>query len=225
MDVIQILLWIACAAEAYLLGSISFAYVVGKLVVRRDIRKYGSGNAGATNMTRNFGWKLGLVTFIGDIGKGVLAVLIGFWIAGSLGMSIAAVAVVAGHNWPVFFEFRGGKGVATTLGAAFVLMPWPAVGLLVVAGVVIVLCKFVSVGSLVGALMLLIFGIVLPLSLAERIAVIILCALVVISHRENIGRLIAGTETKMTLGKGRPKRRREKSAKPAPAVQHPEQQP
>ena len=223
MDVIQILLWIACAAEAYLLGSISFAYVVGKLVVRRDIRKYGSGNAGASNMTRNFGWKLGLLTFLGDIGKGILATLIGFWIAGSLGMSIAAVAVVAGHNWPVFFEFRGGKGVSTTLGAAFVLMPWPALGLMVVAGIVIITCRFVSVGSLVGALLLLISGIVFPLPLAERIAVIILCALVVISHRENIGRLLAGTETKMTFGKGHPKKRKEKSAKQPSAVQRQEQ--
>lgn len=209
MDFITILLWLACAVGAYLLGSISFAYVVGKVVVRRDIRKYGSGNAGASNMTRNFGWKLGLVTFLGDILKGSAAVLLGGLIAGNLGMCIAAVCAVVGHNWPVFFEFRGGKGIATTLGVACVLMPWQALGVLVAAGILIIATKRVSIGSLAGALLLAIGAFVFfPNSLPLHISILILFALAVFSHRENIGRLIKGTEPKMSLKRARPRRRR-----------------
>jgi glycerol-3-phosphate acyltransferase PlsY len=212
MDFIKILLWLACAVQAYLLGSISFAYVIGKLVVRRDIRKYGSGNAGASNMTRNFGWKLGLVTFIGDIAKGSGAALIGFAIAGNTGMAIGAVFAVVGHNWPVFFDFRGGKGISTTLGALFVLMPWQALICLGVAGILIITLRYVSVASLIGALLMVVAGFIFTVDLSIHIALAILFALAVFSHRENIVRLAKGTENKMTFGKGRPrKRRKEKS--------------
>lgn len=220
MDWMKVLLWIACAVQAYLLGSVSFAYIVGKLVIRRDIRKYGSGNAGATNMTRNFGWKLGLVTFIGDIFKGSIAVWIGSLIDPVYGAYIGAVFAVAGHNWPVFFEFRGGKGAATTLGVMLMLFPLQALGIFALSAIFIILTKFVSVGSLAGAVFMLAVGFIFyPGNLPMLICLLILFVFVVFSHRENIKRLANGTESKMILSKARPKKvRKDKEAKGQPAV-------
>lgn len=227
MDFVKILLWVACAVQAYLLGSVSFAYVIGKIVMRRDIRKYGSGNAGASNMTRNFGWKLGLLTFVCDIAKGAIAVLIGGLIGGTqgaysanLGAYIAAVFAVAGHNWPVFFGFRGGKGAATTLGVLFTLMPLQGLGILILSGILIAITMRVSVGSLSGAVLMVVSSFVFfPNDLAFQICSIFLCALVIFSHRENIKRILNGTESKMTFGKGKPERiKKDKSKKVKHAV-------
>lgn len=233
MDIIKIFLWVACAVQAYLLGSISFAYVIGKIVMRRDIRKYGSGNAGASNMTRNFGWKLGLLTFVCDIAKGVIAVLIGGLIGGTqgaysanLGAYIAAVFAVAGHNWPIFFSFRGGKGAATTLGVLLTLIPLQGLGILAIAGILIAITRHVSVGSLFGAALMVVSAFIFfPNDLPFQVCSIILCALAVFSHRENIKRIINGTESKMTFGKGKPeriKKSKEKKVKTAVGIQRQE---
>ncbi len=213
MDWIKLLLWIACAVQAYILGSISFAYILGKLFIRRDIRKYGSGNAGATNMTRSFGWKLGLPTFIMDILKGSLGVWIGSLIDPVYGPYIGAVFAVAGHNWPVFFEFRGGKGAATTLGVVLVLVPLESLGMIVLIIAIIILSRMVSVGSLSGAVFIMADGFIFHLGNPPMlICMIMLSALLVFSHRENIKRLLSGTESKMSFGKARPKKARGEKA-------------
>jgi glycerol-3-phosphate acyltransferase PlsY len=220
LDWIKVLLWIACAVQAYLLGSVSFAYILGKLFIRRDIRKYGSGNAGATNMTRNFGWKLGLLTFICDILKGSAGAWIGSLIDPVYGAYIGAVFAVAGHNWPVFFEFRGGKGAATTLGVALVLMPLEALCVIALVGLIILLTRTVSIGSIAGSALLIVVGFVFyPGNLPLQICAILLCGLVVFSHRENIKRLANGTESKMSFkGKAKPKKLKTNSSEGQPAV-------
>ena len=109
---------------AYLLGSVSFSIVVVRLIARKDIRQEGSGNAGATNVVRNHGWKAGLIVGFLDVAKGAAAVLAMLAITGDPRyLAAASFAVVLGHVFPVFFRFRGGKGVATTVGAFLVLAP------------------------------------------------------------------------------------------------------
>ncbi|HSH36477.1 glycerol-3-phosphate acyltransferase, partial [Schnuerera sp.] len=109
---------------AYLLGSFSSAYVLGKILMKTDIRAHGSGNAGTTNALRVFGKKVGALTFILDILKGVLAVYIGSMIMNYNGKLIAGIFVVIGHNWPIFFKFKGGRGIATSFGVLLSLY-WP----------------------------------------------------------------------------------------------------
>ena len=106
------LLYLACAALGYLLGNVQFAVIISRLKYKDDVRNHGSGNAGSTNMLRVFGLSSGLITFLGDLLKGILGVLIGRWIAGEVGGYICALFVVLGHDFPVFLRFKGGKGVA-----------------------------------------------------------------------------------------------------------------
>ena len=101
------------AVSAYLLGSVNVAIIITKLFMRKDVRKYGSHNAGATNVARSFGLPLGIATMLGDFGKTVLSMLIGRWVLGDNGMLMAAGACIIGHCFPVYFRFKGGKGVAT----------------------------------------------------------------------------------------------------------------
>jgi glycerol-3-phosphate acyltransferase PlsY len=101
---------------SYFIGNISFAYILGKIFAKKDVREYGSGNAGATNAFRTFGKKVGALVFLGDVLKGVAAVLLGRYLGGQTGAYIAGAFVIIGHNWPVLLSFKGGKGVATTIG-------------------------------------------------------------------------------------------------------------
>lgn len=188
------------AVPAYLLGCIS----TGLILSRRekvDIRSLGSKSTGATNMTRVMGLRLGLATFLGDFLKAVLAVLLGLWVASSVGGMVAGLAVVLGHNWPVFYRFKGGKGVACSIAVLFLMVPMEAAIAGALGILAIVLTKYVSLGSLVflGVSALLIpftkgiwpygvWGIVLFLIAAYR-------------HRSNIGRLIEGKENKFTMSK------------------------
>ncbi|MBQ6540563.1 MAG: glycerol-3-phosphate acyltransferase, partial [Oscillospiraceae bacterium] len=109
---------IIIAAAAYLLGSISIAVLLSRFVKHEDVREKGSGNAGATNVARVYGFKFGLATLFGDVAKTLVAALIGFLLMGKPGISIACAACIIGHCWPVFFGFKGGKGVA--VGAAII---------------------------------------------------------------------------------------------------------
>ena len=102
----KLLIYAAIALGAYLIGSISPALIISRLVEKTDVRKYGSGNAGATNMVRNFGWLPGLATFALDMLKGATAVLLGKWAGGEMGEAVAAVAAVLGHSYPIYYGFR-----------------------------------------------------------------------------------------------------------------------
>jgi glycerol-3-phosphate acyltransferase PlsY len=154
----EILLLIAIAMSGYLLGSVSFAYILSTVALKRDIRKYGSGNAGTANMLRNFGWKLGIPTFLGDTLKGVLACYIGQVIGATfehalLGACVGAVFAVIGHTYPVFLKFKGGKGIATTLGIILFLYPGVNIWVLVISLVIIAVFARVSAGSVVGIIL------------------------------------------------------------------------
>ncbi len=182
---------------AYLLGSISPSILLGRLK-GVDIRKEGSGNAGTTNTLRVLGKKAALVTLLADVAKGALAVFLGS-LAGSTCAYICAAAVMAGHIWPVFFGFKGGKGVATAAGAVLVINWRMALLLLLVALVLTVLSKRMSVGSIGAAVGLPIASVFMekgfwPYALAMALVVII-------KHRGNIKRLIAGEEPKLNFKK------------------------
>jgi len=183
----------------YFVGCINFAYIIGRFKEHIDIRDYGSGNSGTTNAIRVMGWKLGMITFFGDLLKCVLAYVI---VANIFDNSIyglyAGFGAVFGHNWPVFLKFRGGKGIAATLGLIYAV-DWRA-GLIVnvVVAIVIFTTKYVSLGSiLLVAMMPVVFYFFKDGNL-EYVAVgIILAVIAIYRHKANIGRLINGNENKL----------------------------
>ncbi len=183
------------ALISYFLGNISTSYILGKTSAKIDIRNHGSGNAGTTNVLRILGKKAALITFLGDALKGSLAVYIGLKIGGRDIALISAVFVVLGHDWPVVLKFRGGKGVATTIGAIMVINPLQAIISLLLGIIIIYTTRYVSLGSMLGVctLPLLTFFV----GKNEFIVSIILTILILFTHRENIKRLIKGKERKI----------------------------
>lgn len=193
---------ILSAAIAYLLGSISFSYLISKSFKHEDIRSKGSGNAGTANMLRNYGWKLGLATLAGDLLKGVLAALIGLWLAGRPGMFLGAVFAVIGHNYPVFLKFRGGKGIATGLGALLVVQPLASMIIFAVGVVLVLITRIMSVGSLFGLIASAVVGCFISGGdWMWNVTVIIIAVLGLWAHRGNIERLLRGDERHLNLRK------------------------
>ena len=186
----EIAKYIAAAAAGYLLGSVSASVLLSKLAFRRDVRAEGSGNAGATNVARVFGMWAGIATLLADVGKTVLAILLGQWLAGDMGLCIAGIACILGHCWPMYFHFRGGKGVS--VGAAIGLMiDWRVfVIIFIVFFVTFALCQLVSAVALPVAACLL--GVTTP----KLVLAIVTGVLVIFMHRGNIQRLLHGTEAK-----------------------------
>ena len=191
---------------SYLIGSVNSSILISKMVTGKDIRQSGSGNAGATNMLRTMGKKYAAITLVIDILKGVIAILLAKLLIGYgaylSSEYIAAVAVVLGHNFPVFFGFRGGKGVATSLGVVL-LLDW-RIGLcvLVIAISIMAMTKYVSLGSITSALVFMVAQVAVMLTvegfdLVRFICVLILGLLLIVRHRANIVRLISGTENKL----------------------------
>jgi glycerol-3-phosphate acyltransferase PlsY len=190
----------AAVLAAYLLGSLSFAVLLVRKATGKDIREEGSGNAGATNVLRAHGKGLALAVAALDILKGTAAVLAARWLTGADArwMAAAALAAVLGHVFPVFYGFRGGKGVATALGAFGALMPWPTLCALGVMLLVVAVTRFVSLGSILGLASLPAFGgIVFPSPPAAVISAAAAALLIVWKHRENIGRLARGAERRL----------------------------
>ncbi|WP_422485217.1 glycerol-3-phosphate 1-O-acyltransferase PlsY [Gudongella sp. DL1XJH-153] len=186
-------------ALSYLIGSFSSAYIVGKAFKKIDIRNHGSGNAGATNALRIMGKKLGVLTFLMDFAKGVIAVLIGLGLGGYNGGIIAAFFTVVGHNWPIFFKFKGGKGIATTIGAMAIIQ-FPITLISVIVGIATaVISKYVSLGSLVflTVLFLLTFTGLSGGGINTSVLTFSLMILGYYRHKENIKRLIKGNENKI----------------------------
>lgn len=188
---------------AYILGSIPFGYLLTRVATGRDVRASGSGNIGATNVLRTAGKKLGIATLALDILKGTLAV----WIAQVLTdadpawMALAAFAVSAGHVFPVFLNFKGGKAVATFSGAFGYLMPIALLLTVIVFIVSVAKTRYISAGSVFAAgLFPLAAWLVLQPSLIEMLATITACALVIYRHKSNIERLRAGTENVFKWG-------------------------
>lgn len=206
--------YIIVGIVAYLLGSISFSVIISKKMAGFDVREKGSGNAGSTNVLRSVGKKAAILTLIGDALKGVVAILFAVLVGiiakssdKALLVQIAGILVVIGHTFPVFFGFKGGKGVATSLGV--VLMTNWKIGLicLVFALVLMALTKMVSMGSVGAAILfpVLVLFIHTNYTISEGssylIYSIILAVIVAFNHRSNIQRILNGTENKLSFKK------------------------
>jgi len=182
----------------YLIGSISASIIISK-IKGNDIRNNGSGNAGATNTLRTFGVKIAIIVTIFDVLKGVISVLIARAIFKEEAAGIlAGFGAVIGHNFPLYFGFKGGKGILTSLAVAFVLSPLSALCALVVGVVVIAVSKYVSLGSITGCAVLPVASIFIEWGNWWLVSFLfILGALAVIRHSSNIKRLVAGNERKL----------------------------
>ena len=208
------LVYIIVAVIAYLLGSISFSVIISKKMAGFDVREKGSGNAGTTNVLRSVGKKAAVITLIFDVLKGVLAVLVAY-IAGNivkegvdkaLLIQIAGLLVIVGHTFPIFFGFKGGKGIATALGV-LLITNWN-IGLicLVFALVLMALTKMVSLGSISAAILFPVLILFMPHTayLVDGnyiIYSILIAVLVVFNLRANVKRLLNGTENKLDFKK------------------------
>jgi glycerol-3-phosphate acyltransferase PlsY len=190
---------LVAVGAAYLFGSVPFAIVLVRLFRGVDVRTQGSGTAGATNVLRTAGKSLAVGTMLLDVGKGVAAVLLmqsltydPRWLGG------AAVAAVLGHVFPVWFGFRGGKGVATAIGGFAVLAPWAVLAVVGAFVLVVAATRFVSLGSVTAACLLpLAMRLLFHAPDAEVVAAAATTFLLVISHRANIQRLLDGTERRL----------------------------
>ena len=198
------------AIIAYLIGSINFSVILSKKMAGFDLRDKGSGNAGSTNVLRTVGKKAAIITLICDILKGVVAILIAILanklVEGSNGallVQFAGVAVILGHTFPIFFKFKGGKGVATSLGV-LIMSNWQ-IGLicLVFALILIALTQMVSVGSIAAAILYPVLTLFIPQNYIipgnYLIYSVVLAVIIVFNHRENVKRLLKGTENKISF--------------------------
>jgi glycerol-3-phosphate acyltransferase PlsY len=196
------------AALAYLLGSIPFGYILVRVFRRQDIRSVGSGNIGATNVIRSGAKGLGAATFVLDVLKGSTAVWLGALLASSLAptfdprnaQAVAALFAVIGNMFPVWLRFKGGKGVSTGFGVFLVSAPWAALAAIALFLIVLAISRIVALGSIVAAASFPFFAWTLgsgdrsPLCVAVQFAVALL---IVLRHRQNIRRMLAGTESRI----------------------------
>ena len=198
------------AIIAYLIGSINFSVILSKKMAGFDVRDKGSGNAGTTNMLRTVGKKAAVITLICDILKGVIAILIAMAfgkmfsdVNSALLIQVAGVAVILGHTFPIFFKFKGGKGVATSLGV-LIMSNWQ-IGLicLVFALILIILTQMVSVGSIAAAILYPVLTLFIPQNYIVPgnyiIYSIVLAVIIIFNHRENVKRLLNGTENRISF--------------------------
>ena len=194
--------YLLIAVICYFLGNISTGLLIGKLTAQIDIRQHGSGNAGTTNVMRTLGWVPSLLTLAGDVLKAVLAVVIGRAIAGEIGWIVGAVAVLLGHNWPVLFGFKGGKGMACSLGIILATEPLFALTVLAVQVLVLVITRYMSVASLTTSVLYPVLVICFHESDTPYVVFSILAAcLAIFCHRSNISRLIHHTENRLDFSK------------------------
>lgn len=199
---------------SYLLGSIPFGYIIGKVSKGVDVRDYGSGKTGATNVLRTAGIGAGILAFVLDMAKGAGAVFLSGWLVNRAGISPdnssllfnlaragGGMAAIIGHDWPVFLKFKGGRGVVPTGGAFLVLAPIAMGGAIIVGFATIAMWRFVSLGSILGALTLALIVIVLYVTRGLPVEIVIFCIisslLIILQHKDNISRLINGTERKL----------------------------
>ncbi|ADU30118.1 glycerol-3-phosphate 1-O-acyltransferase PlsY [Evansella cellulosilytica] len=188
---------------SYLLGSISFSYLIAKKIKQVDIRQHGSGNAGATNTLRLLGIGPAITVLLLDCAKGIVAVYLGLYFSnGDIVIAAACgLAAIIGHNWPIYYGFRGGKGVATTIGVLATLVFFPALISGIIAIISIIITRFVSLGSLLFIINTTLIAIIFRSSFQNpntlSLFLIAICILSVWRHRANIQRLFTGTENKI----------------------------
>lgn len=183
---------------SYFVGTISGSYIIGNLFLNKDIRKYGSGNAGTTNAMRVLGKKAGVLTFLIDFLKGALVTLIIRRIFGDEFVPLAILGAVIGHDFPFYMKFKGGKGVATTLGA-LALFNFPLTLICYVVWVLAtVLTKMVSVGSILFFVsIIIVYSFMSNLAMSNILIIDIIALIGIIRHKDNIKRIIAGNENKI----------------------------
>ena len=199
-DVMKLLLTLVIG---YLLGSISTGVILSRVFGHKDIRSQGSGNSGTTNMLRVMGKKFALLTFVGDLLKGIIAVLIGTALLGTqAGEIVGAFGAILGHNFPLYFGFKGGKGIATSFGCLLIVFPLQTLCAFGVFLLLVATTRYVSAGSL-GAAVTLPFFIMFTTPCDPVIwgSVIAICLLAIWRHYPNIKRLMNHTESKLSLGK------------------------
>lgn len=198
-------LYILLALGSYLIGCVSLSIILSKNVFGGDVRGMGSGNAGATNMARSFGMSAGVLTLLADALKAVIAMVVGNLLFGDLGLAIAGTCCLIGHCYPVFYGFKGGKGVSVGAAIAFAI-DWK-VGIFVVIcfAIVAALTRRVSPSSISAAIGIVIAGLIFKVSAPELVMSIIGAILVIYRHKENIKRLIAGTEPEFKAGSSKKK--------------------
>lgn len=197
---------LAAVVAAYLIGSLSFAVIVSKFYGLDDPRSYGSGNPGATNVLRSGRKKAAALTLLGDALKGLVAVLLARWLQSHFGLAdevvaAVAVAVLVGHMWPLFFGFKGGKGVATALGVLLALS-WPVA--LICAAVWLMMAfglKISSLAALTATVISPLAAMFLVQQPSWQAAIAVIAALVLLRHRSNIQNLLSGKESKIGSSK------------------------
>ena len=181
---------------SYLIGSISFDLVVGKLFYKTDIRGYGSGNLGATNTFRVLGKKAGLIVAIADLLKGTVACLLPQMLNSTVNPIICGLLAILGHVFPIFAGFKGGKAVATSTGVFLFLTPLGTLIGFVVFTLTLIISKYVSLSSMLAGIAIFIYSIIFEEKVIVAISLLI-SVFVIILHRQNIKRIINGTENKI----------------------------
>jgi glycerol-3-phosphate acyltransferase PlsY len=197
--------WLICISIAYLLGSIPFGYLLVRIFRKQDIRATGSGNIGATNVARSGAKGLGVATLLLDLAKAYMAVEVAKHLApGQYDVAVmAAVAAVLGHMFPMWLRFRGGKGVASGLGVFLALTPLSAMCILGVFLLIVLLTRYVSLGSILASASLPFFAyfFVRPQSALTTAGFVAIAVLIIAKHKDNMRRLLAGTEHRFGAGK------------------------
>ena len=189
--------WALLIVAAYLVGSIPVGLIFGKLIWKKDLRQYGSHNIGATNAWRILGWKAGVLIFLLDFLKGQIGVLMGAYMFGLPGaLVVGGFFAMLGHIFPLFLGFKGGKGVATSLGVIAALMPKVTAIVVLVWLILFALTRYVSVGSIVAAVLTPILAAIFREPMVYFLFVLIMAIFVVLRHSENLLRLKAGRENK-----------------------------
>lgn len=192
MDIFRLVL---SAVIGYLLGSANTSLIVGKFY-GIDIRQHGSGNAGATNALRTLGKSAAAMVGLGDVLKGVVSCLAGLYLYGDTGLMIGGLAAVLGHNWPVYFGFKGGKGIFTSF-SVVMMMDWK-LGLILIGIFIIVVAitRYISLGSMLGAALFPVTAFVFGKSVEFIVFATLIAVLAVARHQANIKRIVNGTESK-----------------------------
>lgn len=183
--------------SSYLIGSISFALVIGKMFYKTDIRGYGSGNLGATNTFRVLGKKAGAIVAIADLLKGTIACLLPQMLSSTVNPIICGLLAILGHVFPIFAGFKGGKAVATSTGVFLFLTPLGTLVGFVVFLFTLIISKYVSLSSMLAGIAIFIYSLIFE----EKIIIVLsllISVLVIILHRQNIKRILNGTENKIS---------------------------